>query len=79
VLGRPFYQLGIIELIWAHFKQEFASKHTTVFRNRISGMDRCMSLRTTPFKYYEPAAVFEDAAEKLAILYGGEGNSNIDQ
>jgi len=42
-------------------------------------MDRCMSLRTTPFKYYEPAAVFEDAAEKLAILYGGEGNSNIDQ
>ena len=51
-------------IIWADFKREFASKHTAVFRNRISGMGKCMSLRRTPFKYYEPASVFEDAVKK---------------
>ena len=62
----PFYQLDInpTELILADFKQEFASKHTTVFRNRISGMGKCMSLSRTQFKYYEQAAVFEDTVEK---------------
>lgn len=66
VLGRPFYQIGInpIELIWADFKQEFASKDTTVFRNRISGVDKCMSQRRTPFTYYEQDSMFEDAVEK---------------